>query len=42
VLIGATGGSRILGKLHSNFIRALFVVVLLWISAEMLYKGFHA
>jgi uncharacterized protein len=41
VLIGATGGSRILGKLHSKFIRALFVFVLLWISVEMLYKGFH-
>jgi hypothetical protein len=41
VLIGATGGSRILGKLHGKFIRALFVVVLLWISVEMLYKGFH-
>jgi hypothetical protein len=42
VLIGATGGSRILGKTHSKVIRAMFVVVLLWISVEMLYKGIHA
>jgi uncharacterized membrane protein YfcA len=39
VLIGATAGSRILGKLKSNVIRAMFVVVLLWVSVQMLNKG---
>ena len=39
VLIGATAGSHLLGKLHSRVIRLVFVVVLLWVSAEMLIKG---
>jgi uncharacterized membrane protein YfcA len=39
VLIGATGGSRLLGKLKSKSIRITFVVVLLWISVQMLLKG---
>ncbi len=39
VLIGATVGSKLLGKIHSVWIRSLFVVVLLWISGEMLWKG---
>jgi len=39
VLVGATGGSRLLGRLHSSVIRAVFVVVLLWVSTEMLLKG---
>ncbi len=40
VLIGATGGSRLLPKLQSSFIRILFVLVLLWISGQMLYRGY--
>jgi uncharacterized membrane protein YfcA len=39
VLMGALVGSRLLPKLQSSTIRLIFVVVLLWISAEMLFKG---
>jgi uncharacterized protein len=39
VLLGATAGSRLLGKLHSKSIRVTFVIVLLWISVQMLLKG---
>jgi uncharacterized protein len=39
VLIGATGGSLLLPRLQNRLIRTIFVVVLLWISAEMLWKG---
>jgi hypothetical protein len=41
VLVGAVGGSHLLGKLKSDRIRAVFVIVLVWISVEMLWKGFH-
>jgi uncharacterized membrane protein YfcA len=40
VLIGAVGGSRLLGRIHSKVIRAIFVVVLIWVSIQMLVKGF--
>jgi len=39
VLIGATVGARLLGRLQSSTIRAVFVVVLLWVSVQMLLKG---
>ncbi|MDQ1497122.1 MAG: uncharacterized protein QOI86_462 [Actinomycetota bacterium] len=39
VLTGALGGSRLLGRLQSSFIRKVFVAVLLWVSLEMLLKG---
>jgi uncharacterized membrane protein YfcA len=39
VLIGATLGSHLLGRLQSRVIRIVFVVVLLLISAQMLWKG---
>ncbi|HSU69629.1 MAG TPA: sulfite exporter TauE/SafE family protein [Tepidisphaeraceae bacterium] len=42
VLVGATGGSRLLPRLRNNVIRLIFVLVLLWISAQMLWKGLHA
>ncbi len=41
VLLGALIGSQFLPKLRSSTIRTLFVVVLLWISAQMLFKGLH-
>jgi hypothetical protein len=41
VLGGATLGSLLLGRLKSQVIRVLFILVLLWISAEMLWKGTH-
>jgi uncharacterized membrane protein YfcA len=39
VLLGATAGSRLLGRLQNNVIRIVFVIVLLWVSTEMLLKG---
>jgi uncharacterized protein len=39
VLLGATAGSRLLGRLESATVRTVFVLVLLWISAQMLYRG---
>jgi uncharacterized membrane protein YfcA len=39
VLVGATGGARLLGRLHSNLIRIMFVIVLLWVSVQMLLRG---
>ena len=41
VLIGATSGSLVLPRLQNRRIRLLFVLVLLWISAQMLWKGIH-
>jgi uncharacterized membrane protein YfcA len=42
VLVGATVGSRLLGKLASTSIRVAFVVVLLWVCIQMCYKGIVA
>jgi uncharacterized membrane protein YfcA len=39
VLIGATAGSHLLGKLASHSIRVVFILALLWISFAMLWKG---
>jgi len=39
VLLGAGIGSRWLGRLHSNTIRVIFVLVLLWVAAQMLLRG---
>jgi uncharacterized membrane protein YfcA len=39
VLLGALGGSYLLPKLRSSTIRLVFVVVLLWISGQMLWQG---
>jgi uncharacterized protein len=39
VLLGATLGSALLGRLQSGPLRAMFVVVLLWISLQMMWKG---
>ncbi|MGD0091936.1 MAG: sulfite exporter TauE/SafE family protein, partial [Planctomycetota bacterium] len=39
VVLGATAGSRLLGKLDSRTLRAAFVVVLLVVSAQMIWKG---
>lgn len=40
VTLGAIGGSYLLPKLQSSTLRVVFVVVLLWISGQMLWKGF--
>jgi uncharacterized protein len=39
VMLGAIGGSYLLPKLRGSTIRIVFVVVLLWISLQMLIKG---
>jgi len=39
VLVGATIGSRLLGRLQGTTVRRFFVVVLLVVSAEMLWRG---
>lgn len=39
VLLGATLGSLLLGRLPQGVIRAVFVVVLVWVTLEMTYKG---
>jgi uncharacterized protein len=39
VLIGATAGSRLLPRLRNRSVRIAFVVVLLYVSAQMLYNG---
>jgi uncharacterized membrane protein YfcA len=42
VLLGATAGSLLLGRLQSSVIRIVFVIVLLWVSLEMLIKGIRS
>lgn len=39
VTLGAMGGTRLLGRLESRTVRALFVVVLAWVAVQMLRKG---
>jgi len=39
VLVGAAAGSRLLGRLKSSTIRGVFIVMLLWVSIQMLLKG---
>ena len=39
VLLGATGGSLLLGRIESRWIRVAFVLVLLWIAGQMLWRG---
>ncbi|MGE5610075.1 MAG: sulfite exporter TauE/SafE family protein [Bacillota bacterium] len=39
VLVGATAGSYLLGRLQGRVIRRVFIAVLLWVSVEMLLKG---
>jgi uncharacterized membrane protein YfcA len=39
VLLGATVGARVRGRIASKTVRLVFVVVLVVISLEMLQKG---
>lgn len=41
VTLGAFTGSRYLSKIKSTWLRGLFVLVLLWVSYEMLRKGWR-
>lgn len=40
VMLGAVSGSYVLPKLRGRTIRLVFIIVLMWISVEMLRKGF--
>jgi len=39
VLVGATGGSRVLPRLRNRALRVGFVAVLGWVSVQMIYRG---
>lgn len=39
VLGGSTAGARVLGRIDSSRVRLIFVIVLLWVSGQMLWKG---
>ncbi|MEP6572587.1 MAG: sulfite exporter TauE/SafE family protein [Gemmatimonadota bacterium] len=39
VLLGAATGARWLGRLQSSTLRGIFVIVLLWVSVQMLVHG---
>lgn len=39
ILAGALAGGRLLHRVSGNLVRRLFVVVLLWVSVEMLWRG---
>jgi uncharacterized membrane protein YfcA len=39
VLFGAMAGAAVLPKLQSSTVRLVFVLVILWVSAQMLYRG---
>jgi uncharacterized membrane protein YfcA len=39
VLFGAIIGAELLPKLQSSTIRLVFVLVILWLSGQMLYRG---
>jgi uncharacterized protein len=39
VMIGATAGSRLLGRMRSGALRVVFVIVMVWIAGQMLWKG---
>ncbi len=39
VLVGATVGSKLLGRLENRSIRSVFVVVLILIAVRMLWQG---
>lgn len=42
VLIGATIGSKVLGKLHNKLLRMMFVILMGWVSYEMFMKGIYS
>jgi len=42
VLLGASGGSLLLGRLKSSVVRGTFIIVLIWISLQMFWKGMHS
>ncbi|MGH8907723.1 MAG: sulfite exporter TauE/SafE family protein [Egibacteraceae bacterium] len=39
MLLGAVGGSRLLGRARSSTIRRIFVALLVWVSFQMLLRG---
>jgi hypothetical protein len=41
VLVGAVGGSRVLGRIRNQHLRTVFIIVLLFIALQMLWRGVH-
>ena len=41
VVLGAVIGSRVLAKVDNRLLRIVFVAVLLVVSVQMIWKGFH-
>lgn len=41
VLLGARAGSHLLPRLHSRYVRVIFVLVLIYIAVEMFLKGWR-
>ena len=41
VVLGAVAGSRILARIDNRMLRIVFVVILLFVSAQMIWKGFR-
>ena len=39
VLVGATTGARVLGRIQNSTLRLLFVIVLLWVSVQMVLRA---
>ena len=41
VVLGAVAGSRVLARIDSRVLRIVFVAILLFVSAQMIWKGFR-
>jgi uncharacterized membrane protein YfcA len=41
VVLGAAAGSRVLARIDNRRLRIVFVAILLFVSAQMIWKGFH-
>jgi hypothetical protein len=41
VVLGAVAGSRVLARIDNRLLRIVFVAILLFVSAEMTWKGLH-
>ena len=41
VVLGAVAGSRLLARIDSRLLRVVFVAILLFVSAQMIWKGFR-
>jgi uncharacterized protein len=41
VVLGALVGSRVLGRINNRLLRAIFVAILIFVSAQMIWKGLY-